>query len=167
MMSIFYPTAIAHRVMDITKEMLDDMGVTGLILDVDNTLTTHNNPKPDFKVLEWISKMRECGIGLVILSNNYKRRIRPFAGEIKLPFVAFAAKPLPFGYARALRVLGVPKRSVAIVGDQIFTDILGARLYGAKTILVEPFAPETGPFFRLKRRIEAVILKRYRKGTKI
>jgi hypothetical protein len=71
-------------------------------------------------------------------------------------------KPLPFGYARAVRVLKAPKNRVAVVGDQIFTDILGAKLYGLRSILTEPFQPETGPFFRLKRKIEAVILRRYR-----
>jgi HAD superfamily phosphatase (TIGR01668 family) len=167
LMSIFYPTKTARGVMDITKEMLDGIGVTALILDVDNTLATHNNPNLDPKVREWLSNMRECGIGLVILSNNYKRRVRPFAEALKLPFSAFAAKPLPFGYARASRMLNTPKQNVAIVGDQIFTDVLGARLYGAKAILVEPLAPEGGPFFRFKRKIEAMILRRYREKMKL
>ena len=148
--------------MDITKEMLDEMGVTALILDVDNTLTTHNNPEPDPKVRGWLAEMHSLGIRLVILSNNSKRRIQPFADSLGLGFVFFAMKPLPFGYARAVRELKTPKYHVAIVGDQIFTDILGARLYGAKAILTEPFMPETGPLFRLKRRAEQFILRKYR-----
>ena len=162
-MSIFYPTIMVRRVMDITAKMLSDMSVSALILDLDNTLTTHNNPRPDPAVLMWLAKMREADIKLIILSNNTRERVLPFAKELRLSFVAVGLKPLPFGYARAVTALEVPKHNAAVVGDQLFTDILGARLYGIKSILVEPFEPESSSFFRFKRKLEAVILKRYKR----
>jgi len=154
---------MVRRVMDITAEKLADIKVSALILDLDNTLTTHNNPKQDPAVLEWLAYMRKSGIKMTILSNNTKKRVLPFARELKLDFIAVGLKPLPFGYARAIAALGVPKKNVAVVGDQLFTDVLGARLYSAKAILVEPFEHETHPLFRLKRKVESKVLKRYKK----
>jgi len=153
---------MVRRVMDITAEMLADISVSALILDLDNTLTTHNNPIPDPAVLTWLAYMHDSGIKMKILSNNTKKRVLPFAKELRLDFIAVGLKPLPFGYARAVAVLGTPRRNVAVVGDQLFTDVLGARLYGTKAILVEPFEMESHPLFRFKRRIEAIFLKKYR-----
>jgi len=161
-MNIFYPTLMARRVMDISAEMLAGMGVEALILDLDNTLTTHNNPRPDPAVLGWLAKMRGAGIKLTILSNNSRERVLPFAKELRLDFVANGLKPLPYGYARAVAALDVPKQNVAVVGDQLFTDIFGAKLYGMKSIFVEPFEHEDQWFFRFKRKVEAVVLRRYK-----
>jgi HAD superfamily phosphatase (TIGR01668 family) len=163
-LSIFYPTAAVRRVTDITVELLKGIGVRALALDVDNTLTTHNNPIPDVKVMAWLAKMREAEISMIILSNNSKDRVLPFARQLRLDFVARGAKPLPFGYARTAKELGIPKGELAVVGDQIFTDVLGGNLYGAKSILVEPMYPEEGPLFRLKRRWEVGVLRRYHAG---
>ena len=162
-MRIFYPTLIVRRVMDITSTTLADMGVKALILDLDNTLTTHNNPRPDPSVLKWLDKMRRANIKMTILSNNSRERVLPFAKALRLNFIAAGLKPLPSGYARAVAALGMPKSKVAVVGDQIFTDVFGARLYGAKSILVEPFEYESHPFFKFKRKLEVVILQKYRR----
>ena len=164
-MSILYPARMVRGVTDITRDMLEEMGVSALILDVDNTLTTHNNPRLEVAVLAWLAKMREADIALILLSNNSRDRVRPFAEQLRLGFVARGMKPLAFGYKRAVEALGVGKRQAAVVGDQIFTDILGGNLYGAKTILVEPIHPEDGRLFRLKRRLETKVLRRYRGKT--
>ncbi|WRS27922.1 YqeG family HAD IIIA-type phosphatase [Oscillospiraceae bacterium MB08-C2-2] len=165
-MSVFYPTVLQKRVYCIDKPLLERLGVTALILDVDNTLTTHDNPVPHERVLDWLREMKEQGIGLIILSNNNPERVRPFADMLGLPFAANAAKPLPGGYRKAIQRLGVPSHQTAVVGDQIFTDVLGGNLAGIKTILVEPMEFEDKGFFRLKRRVEKGILRRYRKGRK-
>jgi len=140
--------------------MLDRWGIRGLILDVDNTLTTHGNPRPDPDVLLWLKVMREHHIEMVILSNNTPKRVQPFAEELRMDFVATAKKPLASGFGRAAAKLGMTKDKVAVVGDQIFTDILGGNLWGARTILVKPIEPETTMLFRLKRRLERDIIRR-------
>jgi HAD superfamily phosphatase (TIGR01668 family) len=150
------------RVSEITPGVLQSLGVRALLLDVDNTLTTHNNPIPDSGALKWLAEMKEAGILVCLASNNRTRRVRPFAESLGAGYVANACKPLPVGFIRAARRLGLPARAFAVVGDQIFTDILGGNLFGARTILLEPIEFETGPFFRLKRRLEKGILKKYR-----
>lgn len=114
-------------------------------------------------MLAWLEKMRAHGIRLVIVSNNNDRRIRPFAEQLGLAYTANALKPLVFGFRRTAKKMGLSGRQIAVVGDQIFTDILGGNRFGAVTILVEPLQPETGLFFRLKRRLELRVLRRYRK----
>lgn len=165
-MPLLYPTIMLKRVSDITPEMLRQMGVRALLLDVDNTLTTHNNPVPDSAALKWLSEIKAAGILICLASNNRERRVRLFAGSMGAGYVSNACKPLPVGFIRAARRLGLPAKSFAVVGDQIFTDILGGNLFGAKTILTQPIEIETGPFFRLKRKVELGIIKKIRTDPK-
>ncbi|MGI6403156.1 MAG: YqeG family HAD IIIA-type phosphatase [Oscillospiraceae bacterium] len=160
-MSFFYPTLYLQSIACLQPAQLQRWGVRGLILDVDNTLTTHDNPVPHPEVLIWLEQMRSAGIAMIILSNNHPPRVKPFAELLGLPFTADAAKPLPKGFRRAARDLNLPKDQIAVVGDQIFTDILGGNLFGAKTVLIKPIQPESTWFFRLKRRLEKGILRKF------
>ena len=78
-MGLFFPTVMAPKAYDITPDMLRSMGVEGLILDIDNTLTTHDHPLPDEEILVWLERMRSAGIRLILLSNNHPPRVEPFA----------------------------------------------------------------------------------------
>lgn len=158
-MALLQPDLYLRRVTVITEELLRSRGLKALLLDLDNTLTTHNNPVPDPAVLAWLDAMKHAGIKLVLVSNNTSKRVRPFAAELGLPFTANAAKPLTWGFSRTARELGLKPNQVAVVGDQLFTDILGGNLFGAPTIFVEYMEPEHGPLFRLKRKLERVILR--------
>ena len=166
-MAIFRPTYALKKITDITPSALKKRGIKALVLDVDNTLTTHNNPAPAEGVPEWIEEMKSAGIKLIIVSNNNAERVTPFAEMLGLHFVPNGAKPLPVGFKRAaaeLRALGVPKNRIAAVGDQIFTDILGANLAGIRSIFVYPIEPETSLPFRFKRAVEKPLLpKRFGK----
>lgn len=160
---LLYPTAMFRRVTEISAAYLRSLGVSALILDADNTLTTHNNPQPADDVMDWLERMRGGGIKLVIVSNNNAQRIRPFARRLGLAYTSGAMKPLTVGFRRTAEKMGLLPEQIAVVGDQIFTDILGGNLFGSPTILVEPMQPEDGPFFRLKRKLEGRILRRYQK----
>ena len=161
-MSPLFPDLYLKSVTALPPALLKRWGVRGLILDVDNTLTTHGNPHPDPGVLRWLKIMREHHIEMTILSNNSSQRVEPFAKTLRMGFVANAGKPLAFGFKRAAAKLGLPRNQIAVVGDQIFTDILGGNLWGAKTVLVKPIEPETTGFFHLKRLLERdIILRRY------
>lgn len=151
---LFRPTAALKSVLELTPEILGKMGVEALILDLDNTLTTHNNPHPAKGVPEWLDEMRNAGIKLLIVSNNHAPRVEPFAKALKLDFVPEGAKPLPKGYNIAVKKFGLPKEKVCAVGDQIFTDILGANLAGIKSVFVYPIEFESGFFFKIKRFFE-------------
>lgn len=157
-MAIFKPTYALKKITEITPAALEKRGIKALILDVDNTLTTHNNPTPAKGVPEWIEKMYSAGIKLIIVSNNNAERVTPFAEMLGVHFVPNGAKPLPMGILKAVRELGVPKNRVCAVGDQIFTDILGANLAGIRSIFVYPIEPETSLPFRFKRTVEKPLL---------
>lgn len=160
---LFKPTIVLNSVLDINKELLDNNGIKGLILDLDNTLTTHNNPKPADGVLEWIDNMKKSGISLIIVSNNRFDRVRPFAEALGIDFVSDGAKPLTIGFKKARLKMKLSFSEVAIVGDQFFTDILGANLKRIKTIYVFPFELEKGIFFKIKRTLEKPFIPKRRK----
>ncbi len=162
------PKVKLNRVTDITPEILEKYNITDLILDVDNTLSTHHGHVLTDGLPEWLDNMKKSGIGLIILSNSKEKRVRPFAKKINLDFLSLGLKPMPFGYIRAMKKLGSSRKNTAIVGDQIFTDVLGGNLIGVKTILLTPIMPETTPGFRFKRKIERLVIKLYKiKNTEV
>ncbi len=158
-MAIFKSNLILKRITEITPEMLNSLGVKALLLDVDNTLSTHHGTILVDGLPEWLETMDNYGIKTVVVSNSKRFRIEPFAGRIGRTFVSLACKPLPFGYAKGRKMAGVKKRECAIVGDQIFTDVLGANLYGIKSILVRPVKLEDGWSFKVRRFFEKKLLK--------
>lgn len=163
-MAIFKPTYALKSVLEITPEALKKRDIKALVLDLDNTLTTHDNPTPAEGVLDWIANMQSAGIKLLIVSNNTAERVTPFAQMLGLHFVPNGAKPLPKGFKQAIAELGVGRSHVCAVGDQIFTDILGANMAGIRSIFVYPIEPEHSTFFKVKRAIEKPLLpKKYDK----
>lgn len=162
------PNIKLRRITDITPELLKSRNITGLILDVDNTLSTHHGQKLTDGLESWLALMRENGTVLVILSNSKEKRVKPFAEKINLPYVSLGLKPLPFKFSRALRVIKTGRKNTAIVGDQIFTDTLGGNLYGVTTILLDPIKPESSARFKFKRRLERAVFKIYKiKNTEV
>ncbi|MBQ7288107.1 MAG: YqeG family HAD IIIA-type phosphatase [Clostridia bacterium] len=151
-----------YRVTEITPAFLQQNGIKGLLLDVDNTLSTDNGQELLTGLREWIAEMQDNGIRLTVISNAAKKRLIPFAGKIGMQFVHRAAKPLFWGYLMGAHRLGLKKKETAMVGDQLFTDILGANLIGMPSILVEPILLETGKSFVIRRRLEKKILKKER-----
>ncbi len=159
-MRLFTPDFIFQSVTRITPEFLRENGIRALVLDVDNTLTTHGSPTPGEGVLEWLDQMRRAGIPMTIVSNNSRTRVEPFAKMLGLSFVSRGCKPLTVGMSRACRRFGLPPQQVAIVGDQLFTDMVGGKLKGMKCILTAPIKVEDGPFFRLKRKLESRLMRK-------
>ena len=94
-MALFFPTSAVAKAYDITADNLRVLNVKGLILDIDNTLTTHDHPVPDDRILEWLDQMRKAGIQLILLSNNHPPRVAPFAQKLEHAFEAYAKKQLP------------------------------------------------------------------------
>lgn len=158
-MSLFFPTLYRRRITDITVEDLRRLDAECLLLDVDNTLTTHDAPDLTDGVKAWLAQMGEAGFALVIVSNNSAQRVAPFAEKIGLPFYAHARKPLPFGFRSAAKQMETHRKRCVVIGDQLFTDMLGANLAGIQSILLEPIQPETKQkFIAFKRKIEKPML---------
>lgn len=151
---LFNATTAVRTVDCISADLLNHYDIKGLILDLDNTLTTHDNPIPAERVEAWLEDMRRNNIKMMIVSNNHYERVKPFADNLKLDFVCEGKKPLSKGFKEAQRLMEIPFDNIAIVGDQIFTDILGANLIGVKSIYVFPIQHETTAFFKFKRFME-------------
>ncbi|MBQ4050433.1 MAG: YqeG family HAD IIIA-type phosphatase [Oscillospiraceae bacterium] len=163
-MPILAPDHWFRRITDIPAEFFVKQNIRLIALDVDNTLTTHDNPVPAEGTEQWLEKMRDAGLTLVILSNNNAPRVEPFAEKLGLSYAAKAAKPLPFGLIRTCREHGISLKECAIIGDQIYTDILCGNLApGALSVLVTLMEPEDKPFFRLKRKLEQPVLCSFKK----
>ena len=160
---LFTPEYLFSSVAAITPAFLAQRGIAVLVLDVDNTLTTHGHPVPAKGVLEWLREMSQAGIQSVILSNNNAKRVEPFAGKLGLPYIADGRKPLCSGYERCLNLLHCRKEEMAAIGDQLFTDILGARRFGIASILVDPIQAEDFWLFKCKRTLENGLLCYYKK----
>ncbi len=158
-MGLLKPTAAVRSVTDITPGLLRQMGVDAVLLDVDNTLASPYEKTPYDGVQEWIDEIKSSGFAVVICSNNFGKRIRPFAKSVGLDCVSMSLKPLPFGFIRAKKKLREKPDSVVVVGDQIYTDVLGANMGRMKSILLIPKSEEHGITIAIRRRLEVKIRK--------
>ncbi|MCQ2478203.1 MAG: YqeG family HAD IIIA-type phosphatase [Clostridia bacterium] len=155
------PDIKLKRITDITPKILKKYGDKGLLLDVDNTMSTHHGEVLTDGLEKWLSYMQNSGIKLAVLSNSKEKRVKPFAEKIKLKYISLGLKPLPFGFLRGVKLLGLKRKETAIVGDQIFTDTLGGGIVGVKRILLTPIKPEKSLRFRFKRMLEKAVYKIY------
>lgn len=165
-MPLFCPTLFRERITAITPEDLRSLGASLLLLDVDNTLTPHYDQALDPEVQAWLDAMRREGFRFSLVSNSREERVRPFAEKIGLPYQASSAKPLTGGFRRAAAREGVSPKQCVVIGDQIFTDVVGANWFGAPSILLTPISLESEKdqtFIRFKRWLERPILKRCRR----
>ena len=162
-MSVFTPKLLLKDVTNIDIMLLNKYNIKGLILDVDNTLTIHGSQEIDILVVNWLENMKMSNIQIMLVSNNSVERITPFAKKIELDFIAMGMKPFTFGFTKAKEKFNLPIENIAVVGDQIYTDILGGNIKGMFTILVEPFKMEDNNFFKLKRKFEKMHINKYYK----
>ena len=156
------PDRFAPRLSEVPLEELEAGGIRGLILDLDNTLVCWGGSEIAAEHLAWVRAARDRGLRLVMLSNNFSDRVTQIATQMEIPFVANALKPSPFGFLAALRRLKLPRKSVAVVGDQLFTDVLGGKLCGLYTILTEPLEPKDHPITNVFRFFERLMLPQRR-----
>ena len=157
---IFKPEFWLRNVLSIDNGFLKKNGIEALILDLDNTLSMHGNPMEEEGITDWLFEMKTLGVKMMVVSNNTNKRVAPLAKKLGLDYIANGAKPLTIGINRALKSLGSEKKKTAVVGDQIFTDIMGGNFAGTRTILVEPFHLEKNILFKIKRKAESLVFKR-------
>lgn len=130
---------VCQTIFEIDPAVLTRRGIALLLADLDNTLVPYGVPLPTDAVREWNEKLKTAGVTLFVLSNNrHADRPRIFSEGLGVPFVGHAGKPGTAGFAKAMEQMGVSPKQTAIVGDQIFTDILGGSRAGVFTILVKP-----------------------------
>ena len=155
---MFGPDRFAPRLHDISFAELDEAGIRGLIVDLDNTLLGFRETELAAEHLAWVEEAHGRGMRIVMLSNNFTERVTGIAAKIGVLCIPNALKPLPFGFFRAVRRLDMPRRNVAVVGDQLFTDVLGGKICGLYTILTEPIESKDFAITRMFRFFERMML---------
>ncbi len=130
------PFAVADRVTDLTAEQLRQRGVRLLMLDFDNTLVPYTTDVPTKEVSDWLTAMKREDIQLCVVSNSKKERVKIFCEKYGLDCITHAKKPFSKGIVECMEKYQVSPRACALVGDQIYTDTLGANGTGVKAILV-------------------------------
>lgn len=157
-----YPDAYFKKVEDINVEFLNKNRIKALLLDVDNTLVDHTKKMTE-NVIKWAKELKGQGVKLYILSNtNDKQKIENIVKQIDIPYQHFAMKPLKRGFKKAQKALGEKSENIAIVGDQIFTDIVGGKRCHMYTILVDPIKEKDFWYTAWKRPIENKIKNKIR-----
>jgi uncharacterized protein len=133
-------------------------GVRALLVDLDNTLLPRDSSVIPEDLKAWAARVAASGMRVCLVSNNWHQRVADAAEELGFSLVSKAVKPLPFGFLRALRIVGVTRGEAAVVGDQLFTDVLGGRMLGMRTVLVRPLSSADLPHTLLLRKLEARVL---------
>ncbi len=156
--SMLGPDRFAPRLHDVSLEALELAGIRGLIVDLDNTLLGFRETELQAEHLSWVAEAHGRGMRIVMLSNNFSARVTGIAAQLGVDCFPNALKPLPFGFLRAKRAQGLRRREVAVVGDQLFTDVLGGKLCGMYTILTEPIETKDFAITRVFRFFERLML---------
>ncbi len=154
------PNDYKNSILDVTPEYLAERGLKGVILDIDNTLVAHNKPLPSAEITALLERYRAEGIKMCVVSNNRRERVAAFCEKIGVEaFVWDALKPSATGYKRAAEIMSLSPRETAAVGDQIFTDVWGARRADCFAVLLKPLhRGGENAFIAFKRLLEAPIL---------
>jgi len=156
---------MVERVEDIALGLLSGWGVRGLVLDLDNTMVPWNTADVSAQVRAWVSGLRSAGFGMCVLTNNYTRRASSVAELLEIPIIKGALKPSPLAFRSALRRLDLAAAQTAAVGDQVFTDVLGGKLLGMRTVLVTPLSTREFPTTKIVRWLERPLRARLRRGA--
>ena len=158
-----YPKELLNSVEDITIELIKKNKLKALILDVDNTLIDYDKNLSEEKI-KWAKSLKGQGVKLYILSNsNKKEKVEKVANELEIPYILFAKKPFKKGFLKIQKELNLKSEEIGVVGDQIFTDIVGGNRCKMFTILVEPSDKKDLLITAWKRPLEEMIKEKYRK----
>ena len=160
---ILYPNQHFNNVREITIDFLTKNKINALILDVDNTLIDYDKNLSE-ETVKWAEGLKKEGIKLYILSNsNKKEKVKTVAEKLKIEYEYFGKKPLKTGFKKVQKKLEEKPENIGVVGDQIFTDVVGGNICKMYTILVEPIAEKDIWITLLKRPIENAIKNQYKK----
>ena len=165
MLDRFFPDRYVASTYVIDFEKLYEEGVRGLIFDIDNTLVPHGAPA-DERAVRLFQRLKDIGFRCCLISNNQKPRVEMFNREIGTKYICNAHKPSTKNYIRAMELMGTDRSNTVFVGDQLFTDVWGAKRAGIRNILVKPIHPKEEIQIVLKRRLERIVLHFYKKGLK-
>lgn len=166
MLQRFYPDEWLDSAYDIDFAGLRTRGIKGLIFDIDNTLVEHGAPADD-RAIALFESLHNLGFKMMLLSNNKEPRVKMFCDAVKgAAYIYRAGKPGRRGYENAMKRMHTDKDTTVFIGDQLFTDVWGARRCGIYSILVKPIDKKEEIQIVLKRYLERMVLYFYKKSIK-
>ncbi|HOB86645.1 MAG TPA: YqeG family HAD IIIA-type phosphatase [Bacillota bacterium] len=160
---LLFPRQHLNNIFELDPEALKAKGIKGIITDMDNTLVPWDDRTVYPRLKEWLASLREQGFRLCIVSNSTPDRGSRLAEELGIPAIWHAVKPRRRSFRRALEILELSPQEVAVIGDQIFTDVLGGNRLGLYTILVTPISDKEFIWTRFMRKLERLVLERMEK----
>ena len=166
MKKILMPDYMFRKFDDVTPEFLESIGVSALIIDIDNTLAPYEQPQPDERIFAWVEGMRAHGVKMTLMSNNDRERVELFNRDLGLPAYADCGKPKTKNLVLAIEKMGATLENSASIGDQLLTDALAAHLLGIPAYIVPPIKDKKNLFFRFKRWLEKPYVRKYKKLEK-
>ena len=158
---LFWPDEYVKSVKDIDFKKIYHDGFRGLIFDIDNTIAVYDGFKIENDIMDLFVDLEKMGFKICFVSNSLRNRVGYFENRFNIKSFSMALKPLPFGITNGINYLNLPKDKIMMVGDQILTDVLGARLKSMCVVLVKPIKEKVEFFAKIKRRIEVKILNKY------
>ena len=159
MMNLFRPDWTAGSVYRLDYRMFYKMGFRGIIFDIDNPLVPQDAPI-DKKAKRLIAKLRRIGFSVCLISNNGEEQVRPFRDAADIPGISKAGKPGKKGFFKAVQALQTTPGKTLFLGDQVFTDVAGAKRCGIRCVLVDPVDPGTDTWFvKLKRKASKLVFR--------
>lgn len=158
----FYPDEYVESTYGIPFEKFREEGYKALIFDIDNTLVPHGAPA-DERCIALFARLKELGFAITLLSNNKEPRVKSFNDQVGASYIYKANKPSVKNYQRAMERMESDCSNTLFVGDQLFTDIWGAKNTGIRTILVKPIHPKEEIQIVLKRYLEKIVLFFYKR----
>jgi putative phosphatase len=164
-LKLLTPDAIVDRVEDISLELLRGLGVRGVALDLDNTIVPWHTADLTPGVAQWVAALLAADMRVCLVTNNYAGHATDVAQALSVPIVPGALKPAPTAFRRALGALAVPAAQSVVIGDQLFTDVLGGKLLGMHAILVRPIGGREFFTTRFMRMMERPLLARMGQQT--
>lgn len=161
----FYPDCYMNSTYEIDFDAYYEKGYRGVIFDIDNTLVPHGAPA-DERSKKLFAHLKELGYRVVLLSNNKEPRVKMFNDAVKVSYIFKAGKPFVKNYLKAMEMMGTNKDNTIFVGDQLFTDVWGAKNTGIHNILVKPIDKKEEIQIVLKRYLEKIVLSSYNRYLK-
>lgn len=162
MFKTFYPDEYVASTYVLDFEKMYREGYRGLVFDIDNTLVPHGAPA-DERAIHLFERLRSIGFDTCLISNNQEPRVKPFAEKVQSKYVFNAHKPSTKNYVKAMELMHTDRENTVFIGDQLFTDVWGAKRTGMKSILVKPIHPKEEIQIVLKRYLEKIVLHFYKK----
>lgn len=162
----FIPDIYKKNILEVDYKKLKVKGIKCILFDLDNTLAIIDENKVDKEIQKLLTELKE-DFQIIIISNNFRKRIRPICDMINIDFISFAMKPYSRSFNKVLKKYNYNKNQMCLIGDQLITDILGGNLYGITSILVDPLSIKDLKITKVNRFLESIILKKLSNQNKL